>query len=568
MNLENSPFYHLLETNHAASRAETEHILEFLRLPEQELQNVNEEITRLDTLLNALRSRREKLVSYIHKHRQLLSPIRRLPAEIIAELFTFCLPATHPPTRDLSEPPLLLTLVCKQWREIALSTPCLWSALHIYIPHSRVSDENFLERRKNGIKQWLERSGNLPISLSLTHRCPSYDPDNQESLFQHYSKDSPLSSLMECLIEYSPRWKNLSLSVPDGALRLIGAVPPEKLGILQRLFVNTPNYPRSLPMRGLEKSFAALLVRLPRLTSLHIREHSMLQFQSGFQWSKLTELSVLPRDYTDYDSMLYFPDIMRLLSQTPGLRVCKVVIRLDRLNVSPAEYRVTLPLLRDLTLLFSNNYEPPLAWAQSLTTPSLAKLTISTVWGYDNIVATHPFFRELLLKLLGDSSTSMETLHIAITMPLPDLVCCLQLIPRLRSLIIGFVRHDKDQKRRSFIFPGRREVDLIGMLSGSSAIVVDNANAAAKSQSSSESLVLPLCPELQTLKFLGMKSPPTPSAFLNLIRSRREYSSLYSSQNSDPDSCKCCALRTLEVYCPWACNRDNASQRSWKRSSN
>ncbi|THV00263.1 hypothetical protein K435DRAFT_558724, partial [Dendrothele bispora CBS 962.96] len=167
MDLENSPFYHLLETNHAASRAETEHIHEFLRLPEQELQNVDEEIARLDTLLIDLRSRKEKLVSYIHKHRQLLSPIRRLPPEIIAELFTCCLPAAHPPTRDLSEPPLLLTLVCKQWREIAFSTPCLWSALHIYIPHSRDSDENFLERRKRGIKQWLERSGNLPISLSL-----------------------------------------------------------------------------------------------------------------------------------------------------------------------------------------------------------------------------------------------------------------------------------------------------------------------------------------------------------------------------------------------------------------
>ncbi|THU79803.1 hypothetical protein K435DRAFT_697061, partial [Dendrothele bispora CBS 962.96] len=167
MDLESSPFYHLLDTNHAASRAEAKLIHELLCLPEQELRNIDEEIARLDTLLDHLRSRKEKLASYIHKHRQLLSPIRRIPPEIIAELFTYCLPSTHPPTRDLSEAPLLLTLVCKQWRQIAFSTPYMWSALHIYIPYSRVSDEGFMERRKKGIKQWLERSGNLPISLSL-----------------------------------------------------------------------------------------------------------------------------------------------------------------------------------------------------------------------------------------------------------------------------------------------------------------------------------------------------------------------------------------------------------------
>ncbi|THU75357.1 hypothetical protein K435DRAFT_974856 [Dendrothele bispora CBS 962.96] len=357
---------------------------------------------------------------------------------------------------------------------------------------------------------------------------------------------------MECLIEYSPRWKDLSLSVPNAALQLIGAVPPEKLAILQRLSVNAPNYPRFLPSRGLEESFAALLDRLPRLTSLHLQEHSTLQFQSGFQWSKLTELSVSPRDDV-HDIMLCFHDAMRLLSQTPGLRVCKLAIRL---NVSSAEYRVTLPLLRDLTLIFSTNDEPPLAWAQSLTAPSLAKLTISSSWGCENKAAARPFFRELLLTLLGDSSTSIQTLHIAVTMPFPDLVRCLQLVPRLKSLTIGSVRPGRLQNRRPLEFP-EGEVDFIGMLSGSPAVVADNTNP--KPQTSSESLSLPLCPELQTLKFLGVKLLLTPSVLLNLIRSRREYSSLYSSQNSDPDSYKCCALRTLEVYCPWACNRDNAS---------
>ncbi|THU76882.1 hypothetical protein K435DRAFT_974224, partial [Dendrothele bispora CBS 962.96] len=84
MDLKSSPFYHLLDTNYAASRAEAEHINEILRPREQDLRNIDEEIARLDTLLEDLRSQREKVASYVHKHRQLLSPIRRLPPEIIA----------------------------------------------------------------------------------------------------------------------------------------------------------------------------------------------------------------------------------------------------------------------------------------------------------------------------------------------------------------------------------------------------------------------------------------------------------------------------------------------------
>ncbi|THU93094.1 hypothetical protein K435DRAFT_779985 [Dendrothele bispora CBS 962.96] len=529
MDLESSPFYHLLDTNHATSCAEAKHIREFLRLPEQELRDIDEEIARLHT-------RKEKLSSYIHKHRQLLSPIRRFPPEMIAELFTYCLPSTYPPTRDPSEAPLLLTLVCKQWREIALCTPYLWSALHIYIPYSRVQDKGFMEIRKNRIKQWLERSGNLPLSLSLTHRKSDWEwtrqgSDNQELL---------ISSLMECFIEYSSRWKDLTLNAPDTVFQLIGAVPPEKLRALQRLSINVPySYYHPTPSREFEESLFAFLNRLPRLTSLHLRKHSLLPFQSGSQqWSKLTELSLLPSldRYGRDDDPLLFNDVMRLLSQTPDLRVCKLMIKVD---VTAIEHRVTLPLLHDLTFVFCTHGEPSLTLAQSLTAPSLANLTISTLTKYGHVDGT--FSRGLLLKLFKES-TFIQSLHIgiitAIALPLYDLF---HLVPRLKSLTISY-ETDRDQTQK-----------LIRMLSGSPA-VVDKSSPEPESS-------LPLFPELQTLKLLDVGSDNclTPSDLLNLIRSRQEYSSLYSSQNSDPDSRKCHALRTLEVYFTGWCDRKDVT---------
>ncbi|THU93087.1 hypothetical protein K435DRAFT_757724 [Dendrothele bispora CBS 962.96] len=530
MDLESSPFHHLLDTNHAASRAEASHIHKLLFLPEQELQNIDKEIARLDTLLHDLRSRREKVVSYIHKHRRLLSPIHRIPPEIIAELFNHCLPSAHPPTRDLSEAPLLLTLVCKQWREIAFNTPCLWAALHIYIPHSRVSDEEFMDRRKKGIKQWLERSGNLPISLSLTHQSGSD--------VQVYSEKTPLSSLMECLIEHSPRWKDLILNVPNAALQLIVAVPREKLAVLQRLFVSAPY---SFLSRDLEKSFTAFLDRLPRLTSLHFRGYFSIthQPQSGFQWSKLTELSLLHRN--DHDPVLHCNNVMKLLSQTPDLRVCKLEIGLDSTYI---EHRVTLPLLHDLTLIFSyyddSQPQTAVALAQSLNASSLSYLAIMDSWGKEYHDA-QSFFFELLLKLLGES-TSLQTLQVRVALPFPDLICCLQLVPRLKSLTIGSVRPDWLSTR----FPGSEVDYFIGVLSRSPAIVA-STNADSLPESS-----LPLCPELETLKLLCMRPHPSLSVLLNLIKSRREY----SSRTCGPDVCKCRALRTLEVFCPTARDRD------------
>ncbi|THU93100.1 hypothetical protein K435DRAFT_840379 [Dendrothele bispora CBS 962.96] len=529
MDLESSPFYHLFDTNYATSCAEAKHIHELLRLPEQELRDIDEEIARLDTLLDNLRSRKEILSSYIHKHRQLLSPIRRFPPEMIAELFTYCLPSTHPSTRDPSEAPLLLTLVCKQWREIALHTPYLWSALHIYI--SDFPGEGFVERRRNRIKQWLERSGNLPLSLSLTHRRSFWEWTHQGS----DNQKTRISSLMECLIEYSPRWKDLTLNAPDTVFQLIGAVPPEKLRVLQRLFINVPySYDHPIPSREFEESLFLFLNRLPRLTSLHLREHLSLPFQSGFQqWSKLTELSLFRRNdrHDRKSNPLLFNDAMRLLSQTPDLRVCKLMIQLDG---TAKEHQVTLPLLRDLTLIFyAVPYGKPLSLtlAQSLTVPSLANLVIHGYAPLADMTAIRRdrlelFYRELLSKLFKES-TSMQSLDIGVALSFSELF---HLVPQLKSLTIF----------------NRREDEIERLIA-----VVD------KSLPESE-LSLPLCPELQTLKLPNMFRL-TPSDLLNLVRSRQEYSSLYSSQNSDPGSRKCRALRTLEVYISSSCDRNDVT---------
>ncbi|KDQ65170.1 hypothetical protein JAAARDRAFT_84583, partial [Jaapia argillacea MUCL 33604] len=55
-----------------------------------------------------------------HYIKSLLSPIRRLPPEILSKIFLMCLD-------EVEEIQVLwLTEVCFHWREVALSTPTLW----------------------------------------------------------------------------------------------------------------------------------------------------------------------------------------------------------------------------------------------------------------------------------------------------------------------------------------------------------------------------------------------------------------------------------------------------------
>ncbi|ESK83801.1 hypothetical protein Moror_13556 [Moniliophthora roreri MCA 2997] len=107
-----SPFTNnKLGTNCAPSLKEILQIRDILVEPETRLQIIEQEIVRLQ-------DQRTKLKSFIDEHRSLLSPIRRVPTDILREIFVRCAPEDYLPTSDLREAPLLLTGICRSWREI------------------------------------------------------------------------------------------------------------------------------------------------------------------------------------------------------------------------------------------------------------------------------------------------------------------------------------------------------------------------------------------------------------------------------------------------------------------
>ncbi|KAJ7739079.1 hypothetical protein DFH07DRAFT_892494 [Mycena maculata] len=83
-------------------------------------------------------------------------PMARMPLEISSEIFLQCRNSRPEPSAD--QPPLLFLNICNGWRDIALSTPALWSAIHADKPKDDLGSI---------LVTWLKRAGGRALSISL-----------------------------------------------------------------------------------------------------------------------------------------------------------------------------------------------------------------------------------------------------------------------------------------------------------------------------------------------------------------------------------------------------------------
>ncbi|KAJ7811593.1 hypothetical protein B0H14DRAFT_2182004, partial [Mycena olivaceomarginata] len=74
---------------------------------------------------DALRNEEGTLRDEIHDCEGVISPIRRLPPEIIVEIFLYLTPRGYDEPHLASEIPWHLGHICSYWRTVALSIPLL-----------------------------------------------------------------------------------------------------------------------------------------------------------------------------------------------------------------------------------------------------------------------------------------------------------------------------------------------------------------------------------------------------------------------------------------------------------
>ncbi|KAG2072470.1 hypothetical protein BDR04DRAFT_413481 [Suillus decipiens] len=127
-----------------------------------------------------------KHVQSNNSHRGLSSPISLLPTEILAQIFLYCVPADEnwTPVPHLS--PMLLTTVCRRWREVAMDMSTLWCRLRLEVGHGNWQQRAFC------YDSYLKRSRGRQLSLTL--ECHNNDWTELRSLLQpHVDQVSSLS---------------------------------------------------------------------------------------------------------------------------------------------------------------------------------------------------------------------------------------------------------------------------------------------------------------------------------------------------------------------------------------
>ncbi|KAJ7643396.1 hypothetical protein DFH06DRAFT_598683 [Mycena polygramma] len=125
----------LLNSNEAPFDSDISFVQSALEKTDARLAFLDAEMTRLRKRLPQLEEEHAALLSYRSKTNAILSPLRRMPPEVLSEIFCWTLPPARNvglhPRVGVSHSPWVLTHISSRWRAIALSNPSLWSLVAI-----------------------------------------------------------------------------------------------------------------------------------------------------------------------------------------------------------------------------------------------------------------------------------------------------------------------------------------------------------------------------------------------------------------------------------------------------
>ncbi|KAJ7133614.1 hypothetical protein C8R44DRAFT_611447, partial [Mycena epipterygia] len=124
--MEWSPFADKLKTNYISSNKEIGEIHTLVVEPLDQLARLDTEIDEMQAVLDQLKAKRHLLKEGIEDYRTLSSPMRRIPRDVLQEIFISCIPTKHNAVIHPREAPMLLGRVCSYWRNVAHSTPNIW----------------------------------------------------------------------------------------------------------------------------------------------------------------------------------------------------------------------------------------------------------------------------------------------------------------------------------------------------------------------------------------------------------------------------------------------------------
>ncbi|KAF7986563.1 hypothetical protein HWV62_26306 [Athelia sp. TMB] len=328
------------------SDEQTLHIMQVIRVREDELTRIDADIAQLRKVLARLLDNRADIRASLEAHKSMLTPpeppaIDRIPPEVWGLIFEACNDVTWGPGLpkvDCNSAPMLLGQVCSGWRAMVLEMPRLWAS--ICVPkHTKLTVLPLLEL-------WLERSGSMPLSIEIHGRSHDLPP-----------------ALLEPFAAHSSRWKNAALFLPDESTSALFSRPDLDLSMLSNLMLRQSGNPRN---RIATNETASQLRSVSLIASRH---RPINTAYLDLSWAQLTKLSMTFVEERRID------DGYDVLAQCSSLTHLSLVARESQFDST----RHPLLRLDNLTSLQIVCLSDPRSFIECLILPSLLQLDIDFV---------------------------------------------------------------------------------------------------------------------------------------------------------------------------------------------
>ncbi|KAJ7286466.1 hypothetical protein C8J57DRAFT_1664557 [Mycena rebaudengoi] len=381
-------------------------------------------------------------------------PALTLPSELISEIFLHCLPDDTefvPPNPHAA--PLLLCRICRQWKQIALATPGLWSSLSLVVEHFRPEIEDFRPERSFGDLDlvefycgWLANAKNTALSLEIDDdRWHTYDPLKELA----GPAASELRKVLKVIRGLAAQWESVELVLHPAyfcdLVPLKGRFPWLRKFVAHRAPV--------IPFDELDD--ACIFSDAPLFRELSLEEYTA-PCSSAFPWAQLTCFVA---------DTICLSDCVNLFRLAPNLINCDVWVYSDTdpvsiaplppvgnlqvLSVVDSNFEewgpflalellryCTLPSLRHLSLKFPNEPAEDFTWFISFASRSSLRL--------EKLTLHDPASPGALMQVL-QCAPSIRTLELQVSSGTVSLiVVCNQLVshpdllPKLESLDVDF----------------------------------------------------------------------------------------------------------------------------------
>lgn len=362
---------------------------------EQVIAALNSEINTIMAQLEQVRLRKMKHQENIQQYRSLITLARRIPPEILADIFELCAES------GWTRAPLVASHVCSAWRK-ATEYSHVWSRIYV---------DRGLGNPLTKMKLWLSRAQQSPLHITLDV------PPN--ALF--------VEEILLVLFERSTQWRTASIRTHDSVqLNHILSFMRHPFPQLRRLDCVTH---WDTPTADLV-DFSAVH-NAPSLHQLDIVQPSLPRWSIPFQLTNLHLVLSAPRILP---SLVTASRWTSMLANLLGLKHLTLELSAEsgyHYDLDTTQV-VELPQLESLAFMISHEL---LGVVDNMRAPALRTLLLRCFPGHEHVSSGS------LVRRFLESSPCIELLELHdVDLPREELVPYFTLLPRLEELRL----HDSD----------------------------------------------------------------------------------------------------------------------------